>query len=134
MKILSLDLGDQWTGSAISDYMEILASPYKTVETKNLESFLEETIKKEKIETIIIGYPKTMKGTLSEQTKKTIIVKENLEKKFNMVDWILWDERLTSKMASKIKKTKNKEGKLKLHSIAAALILESYLDYLKSFK
>ena len=134
MKILSLDLGDQWTGSAISDNMQIIASPYKTIETKNLNSFLEETIKKENLQKIIIGYPKTMKGTLSEQTKKTIDMKNKLEQKFNTIEWILWDERLTSKMASNIKKTKNKEEKLKLHSIAAALVLESYLDYLKTFK
>ena len=61
-------------------------------------------------------------------------MKNKLEQKFNTIEWILWDERHTSKMASNIKKTKNKEEKLKLHSIAAALVLESYLDYLKTFK
>ena len=134
MKILALDLGDQWTGSAISDPMNILAIPYKTIDTRLLENFLKETILKERIERIIVGYPKTMKGTSSNQTKKTVAHKELLEKKFPEINWELWDERLTSKMASNIKKVKNKEEKLKLHSIAAAFILETYLEYIKNFK
>ena len=70
MKILALDIGDKWTGTAVSDPLGIIARPYKTVETKELEIFLSETIGSENIEKIIVGYPKTMRGTESEQTKK----------------------------------------------------------------
>ena len=132
MKILALDLGDDWTGTAISDAMNLIATPYKTIATNFLEDFLEKTILQEKIERIIVGYPKTMKGTLSDQTRKVVAHKELLEKKFPQVSWELFDERLSSKMASGMKKTKNKEEKQKLHSIAAAIILETYLEYLRN--
>jgi RNase H-fold protein (predicted Holliday junction resolvase) len=41
----------------------------------------------------------------------------------------MWDERLTSKQASKIKSTKTKEDKLRSHAIAAAIFLSTYLEY-----
>lgn len=134
MRILALDIGDRWTGSAISDPLKMFARPYKTVKTNELEHFLEQTITQEKIEAIVVGHPKTLRGTESEQTKKTKEHKKRLEKLFPTISWHLWDERLTSKMAARIKKEKTKEDKLKGHSIAAALILESYLSYLQNRK
>jgi len=131
MKILALDIGDRWTGSAISDPLGLLARPHKTVKTTELISFLEEIIAKEQIGTVIVGHPKTLKGTISQQTEKTEKITKELEQKFTTVTWKLWDERLTSKMAARKKKQKTKEDKLQSHSIAAAFILDSYLSYLQ---
>ncbi len=132
MKILALDLGDRWTGSAISDGLGITARPYETVATKELEAFLKKALSEEPIETIVVGYPKTMKGTESEQTKKVVTQKEELEKLFPKVKWVLWDERLSSKRAAAVKKAKTKEAKLRSHSLAAASILQVYLEYLSA--
>ena len=133
MKILSLDLGDSQTGVAISDALQMLARPYTTVKTNILEQFLMSLLENEEIEEIVVGLPKTMKGRDSEQTISTIEKKDKLEQLFGKTKWTLWDERLSSKRAAYIqqsgssKKIKNKE---KSHAIAAALILESYLNYL----
>ena len=70
MKTVALDIGNKWTGSAISDALGMFARPYKTVATKELEDFITQLLKTETISTIVIGYPKTMKGKESEQTKK----------------------------------------------------------------
>jgi len=134
MKILALDIGDRWTGSAVSDPLGIIARPYKTVETKELELFLSEVIGSENVKKIIVGYPKTMKGTESEQTKKIKKIKENLEDKFDLIEWQLWDERLSSKRAERLKKSQSKEDKIFSHSIAASFILDSYLAYLQAQK
>lgn len=134
MKILALDLGDVHTGTAISDITGLLAKPYKTIPTGQLENFLKEIIKEEEIDKIIIGYPKTMAGKISAQTQKIINTKTELEKKFPKIIWILWDERLSSKKAEQLKKIKDKEDKIKSHSIAAAFILDSYLEYLQISK
>jgi putative holliday junction resolvase len=137
-KYLGIDLGDAWSGIAISDALGIVARPYKTVASAMLIQELETILSQEPIGTIIIGYPKTLKGLESEQTKKVISEKEKLEKefsnKFPNLSWILWDERLSSKRASTIKteqgkKIKTKEEKLKNHAIAAAFILDSYLTF-----
>ena len=133
MKKLALDLGDKWIGSAISDGLGITCRPYETIEIENLDTFLQKTLHKELIDTIIIGIPLTMRGTQSEQTKKTIAKKEQIEEKFQSIDgrtitWILWDERLSTKRATAIMGKRKKEDKQKDHNLAAAFILQSYLD------
>lgn len=129
MKIAALDMGDVWIGTAISDPMGILAKPYQTVKLPQLIPFLQELITKEKIGTIVIGLPKTMKGAQSEQTLKIIAEHKKLSELFPKITWILWDERLSSKRADTLKKSISKEEKLRSHSIAAAFILESYLTF-----
>lgn len=129
MKILALDIGDQWTGSAISDPSGLIARPYQTVQTRELHAFLETLFKEQAIGTVVVGHPITMKGTVSEQTKKVLVAKQELEQKFPQRVWILWDERLSSKRAAVLKPTKDKEEKKRAHSIAAAFILDSYLIF-----
>lgn len=130
MKLLGLDIGDQWTGIAISDDLHIIASPHQTVASKYLESTLKKLFETEKISHVVVGNPITMKGTESDQTRKVIAHKEQLALQFPAIEWVLWDERLTSRQADSIKQAKTKEEKLKQHSLAAALILKSYLDHL----
>ncbi len=136
-KILALDLGDHWIGTAISDTTRIIARPFQTITLKDLSSFLATTLTTERIGIVVVGYPKTLKGTHSQQTDIIVAMKQNLETEFPKVTWVLWDERLTSKQAhamASTKKNKNKHGaenKNKLHSVAAALILESYLLHLE---
>jgi putative Holliday junction resolvase len=129
VKIAALDIGDQWTGIALSDTLGLLAKPYKTVATIDLRSAIKELFEKEQIMQCIVGHPKTLKGTASEQTKKIEAMVEALEQVYPAISWCLWDERLSSKRASMQKKDISKEEKLRSHSIAAAFILDSYLTY-----
>ena len=131
MKILGLDLGDQWTGIAISDATQMFARPVETVSASELDLALMRLLSKEKIETIVAGLPRTMKGGSSQQTEKVIKEVETLKQKFIQVSWIMWDERLSSKRAEAVKPSKTKEEKLQSHARAAAFILQSYLDHLK---
>lgn len=130
MKLIGLDIGDQWTGIALSDDLHIIATPHQTVASKILELTLKKLFATEKISHVVVGYPITMKGTESDQTRKIVAHKEQLALLFPAVEWVLWDERLSSKQANAIKHAKTKEEKLKQHSWAAALILKSYLDHL----
>lgn len=129
MRILALDLGDVWVGTALSDELQMFAHPYQTTTSDKLVSFLENLFKTQKIGTVVVGLPKTLKGTNSQQTDKIIAQKIELEKQFPQREWVLWDERNTSKQAAKI--NKKKDDKHHAHSIAAALILETYLMHLQ---
>lgn len=133
MKILALDLGDKHVGTALSDALGMFAKPYKTTSADQLIPFLQNLFAVEQIETVILGYPKTMRGTKSEQTLKIEQQKIDLEQLFPDKRWIFWDERLTSKSADQYKKGITKEDKLQSHSIAAAIILSGYLDSKKYF-
>jgi len=131
MKLLALDIGDVWTGMAISDPLGIIAKPYKTVTTKKLIPELRMIIEQEHIEHIVVGHPKTMRGRQSEQTKKTEDAAKTLQENFPNTMIILWDERLSSKRASALKSAKSQENKQAEHAIAAAFILSSYLDFIR---
>lgn len=128
---MALDLGDQWIGIALSDASCILARPLTTVQSSELVTFLKKTITNEPIKSIVVGYPKTMKGTESEQTKKIVAQKELLEKEFSTIPFILWDERLSSQRAQTLGPQRTKEEKLRSHARAAAFILDSYITYLQ---
>lgn len=134
MKKLALDIGDVWTGSALSDALGIIARPHQTVLTKDLIPFIQDMLRQEKINAVVVGYPKTMRGGESAQTKKTSEFVDQLKLQFPHVEWVLWDERLSSKRADNLKASKNSKDKQAAHSRAAAFILGSYLDFLASSK
>ncbi len=131
MKIIALDLGDVHTGVANADDLGLFATPLTTVPTTQLNSWLEQLISKESIKTIVVGYPQTLKGTESEQTRKVLYLKDQLAQQFPTIKWILWDERLTSKQAQSFKSKRIKKDKNREHAIAAALILQTYLESLR---
>lgn len=129
-KILALDYGDRWTGIAISDATGFLARPHSSVDSTKLIPYLTELINRENIQTIVVGIPYTMKGGESAQTISTKELMNNLEKQFSTIQFIGWDERLSSKRAQSLGKSKNDAtGKDSEHARAAAFILDSYLTY-----
>ncbi|MBA3751630.1 Holliday junction resolvase RuvX [Candidatus Dependentiae bacterium] len=133
-KIMALDLGDQWVGIALTDESCLIARPLTTVQTSELTAFLKNIITQETLQCIIVGHPRTMAGRESEQTRKIITQKENLEKEFTSIPFLLWDERLSSQRAQTLGPQKNKEEKLRSHARAAAFILDSYISYLQTTK
>jgi putative holliday junction resolvase len=132
-KIMALDLGDAWTGVALTDTSGTFARPYTTVATQDLQSFLTNTLSCEQVKTIVIGYPCTMKGGESIQTHKIIAQSDQLKEAFPEKEFVLWDERLSSKRAQALaSKKRSREEKLKEHSRAAAFILDSYISFLQT--
>lgn len=129
MRTLALDIGDVWIGTAISDALGITARPYKTLSTQTLMQDLAAIIALEKISTLVIGLPITMRGTHSDQTNKVLSTKDEIAAAFPTLTIIMWDERMTSQQASQLKRgtIKNKADKIASHSIAAAVFLSSYL-------
>jgi putative Holliday junction resolvase len=136
MKLLGLDLGDRWVGIAISDGLQMTCRPLKTATVDTIENELIQIFKQEFIEKIIVGLPTTMRGTSSEQTEKikiqatTLIAELNIKIKKN-IPLEFCDERLSSKRAQTVmieKNTQKKGAKNKEHAIAAAFILQNYLD------
>ena len=87
-------------------------------------------IKEEPIEKIILGYPKNMNGSVGPRALETEVFKKMLEDEFN-IEVELQDERLSTKEASgyMIKAdVSRKKRKQKIDSLAANIILQTYLD------
>lgn len=138
MKKLGLDLGDKTLGIAISDEMNFLARGLDTFRfedgdfAKALNDLLE-LLSKEKIDTLVLGHPKNMDGSVGIQGQTSLDFKEMILEKID-IKVVMWDERLTSKMASnmmKSQKLKKKKRKQDIDKMAAVIILQGYLDSLK---
>ncbi|HSY77825.1 MAG TPA: RuvX/YqgF family protein, partial [Bacteroidia bacterium] len=66
MRVLAIDYGTVRTGIAVTDPQQIIATGLTTVPTKELFDFLADYVKKEKVESIVIGEPKHMDNTPSQ--------------------------------------------------------------------
>ncbi len=128
-KILGIDLGDVWTGIAISDASCLLARPLTAIKTDTLIFYLQELLTRENIALIIVGNPLLTTGGLSEQSRKAHALFAQLEKTFPTINWKLWDERLSSQRASKLGKRRTHEERLREQARAAAFILDLYLTH-----
>jgi len=135
LKVLGLDLGNRTLGVAISDPEGFLARPLETYsfEDKAFDQALDYTVqlvKERGIDQVVLGYPKNMDGSLGEQAKLTLDFKEKLEELLEQ-EVILFDERLSSKMASNMmisQKLSRKKRKSNIDNMAATVILQGYLD------
>lgn len=134
-RILAIDFGLKRTGIAITDEANIIASPLTTVDSKDLMTFLKETVVKLKVGTIVLGEPKRLNNEDSHITENVRMLKTVLEKEFPAQKIVLMDERFTSKMAfqsmidSGMKK-KQRQEKGTVDMISAAIILQSYMETL----
>lgn len=138
MKILGLDLGSKTLGIAISDSLGLIARGVETFTFK--ENHFQEAIErikiiiqKEKIEKIILGYPKNMNGSIGERGKICEKFAKKLENELQ-IEVILWDERLTTLEVEKIlidaNMSRQKRKKI-IDKMAAVVILQSYLNSIK---
>ena len=135
-RILAIDFGQKKSGIAVTDELQIIASPLTTVPTKHLIDFLKEYLGKEDVEMVVIGEPKTMDNKPSDSTKYIQPFIGRLKKALPDIKIDRMDERFTSRMAFQtmidgglgMKARRNKEL---VDSISASLILQSYMDYKK---
>ena len=135
MRILGFDLGTRTLGISISDETETIATVYDTLrfEENNYDSILpkiKEIISKEKVSKIILGLPKNMNNSIGDRALTTLEFKKKLEENMD-VEVIMQDERLTTVEATNyMLKTdiSRKKRKKKIDSLAANIILQTYLD------
>ncbi len=132
-RIVALDYGKKRTGIAVTDELQLIASGLTTVASHELINFLQEYIKKEKVEIFVVGEPKQMNNTPSESEALIIPFLKQLEKKIPEIPVVRQDERFTSKMAfqsmidSGLKK-KQRQNKALVDEISATIILQAYLN------
>lgn len=141
MKYLGLDLGTRTLGISKSDITGTIASTYKTIRFNDsvyneLIPELKKIIEQEKIEKIVLGLPKNMNNTIGDRANTTIEFKNLIEKELN-IEVILQDERLSTVEATNYMleaDISRKKRKKKIDSLAANIILQTYLDKMKGMK
>ena len=136
-RLIGLDLGTKRIGIAICDDKRKIASPYKTIEYKNMDYLVNELkniIKDNNIFAVIIGNPINMDGSFGKSAQSINDKAKVIEKELDLII-AMWDERLSTSGAFNIssnldinfsKKKKNIDEK------AAAFIIQGALDYLNN--
>lgn len=134
MRYLGLDLGSKTLGIAISDTMGVIANSYGVVRHDNdydsLILKIKDLVETKNIDEIVLGLPKNMNNTIGEKAKLSYEFKDKIEKELN-IKVNLIDERLTTKQATDLlisNDTSRKKRKKVIDSMAACIILQSYLD------
>ena len=135
MKYLGLDLGTRTLGLSISDLTHTIATTYKTIryEEDDYEYLIKELkniIEQEQIEKLVLGLPKNMNNTIGESAERCLNFKKLIEERLN-IKVEMQDERLTTVEATNYMLEANisrKKRKKKIDSLAANIILQSYLD------
>lgn len=134
MRCLGLDLGTRTLGLAMSDKMNMIASPYRVLrwdgEDYNLLfNELDSIIKDNGITDLVLGLPKNMNNTLGFAAERSMNFKKALEERYSLVVTLI-DERLSTVEATNYlleADMSRKKRKEKVDGIAASIILDTYL-------
>ena len=135
MRYLGLDLGTRTLGISISDVTKTIASAYKTIrfeenDYNSLLPILKQIIEENEVSKLVLGYPKNMNNTIGDRANTTMEFKKILEENLN-IEVDMQDERLSTKEAHfymiEADMTRKKR-KQKVDSLAANIILQTYLD------
>ena len=130
---MAIDYGRKRCGIAVTDPLQIIANSLTTVDTKDLLTFILDYVKKENVETIVIGEPKDMQNNPSESSRYIEPFISQLRKALPEMDIKRHDERFTSKMAFQTMidaglGKKQRQNKALVDTISATIILQSYME------
>ena len=135
MRILGIDYGEARVGIAITDKLNITAQGLETIQRNGSDKIilkkLDEIFEEYEVDTIVVGMPLNMNGTISKRAEITKKFIHKLKCKYNKMKIEAVDERLTTVEAHKtmnfldVKKNKKKNI---VDTISAVYILETYLN------
>ena len=131
-RALGIDFGEKRVGLALSDRLNLIASPYKTLQyisENDLMSEIKKIVIDKEIKVFVIGLPLNMKGEDSDQTKKVRRFKNLLS--ILELPIVYEDERFSSIIAKNslvLQNVKTGHNKSEIDRTAAAIILQQYLD------
>ena len=131
-RILSIDYGRKRTGLAVTDSLQIIAGGLATVSTSELFDWLQDYLRREQVELIVIGEPRQPNGQPSENLQRVQQFVNRWRKAHPEVPIEYYDERFTSVLAHQAMldgglRKKARQDKALVDEISATIILEDYL-------
>lgn len=136
-RVLGIDYGNKRVGLAVTDPLQIFASPLNTVSAHDIDNFIAEYVASEQVDAFVVGYPVRLNNEPSKNVKYVDPFIRKLKKRFPGVPVHLVDERFTSQMAFRTMidgglKKKERQNKMIVDKISASIILQSWLDRKKT--
>lgn len=131
---MALDVGDRRIGVALSDPTATIASPLTTIHRvaeRTDHERIAELVREYSVGRVVVGLPRTLRGELGPQARKVMRFADNLARVVE-APVVYWDERHTTVDAERIIRSRKRGRgcKERLDEVAAAVILQSYLDSL----
>lgn len=142
-RILALDYGDRHIGVAVSDPLGSFAMPLKTIIKKDPQTIkpavaeIGQLIKEYEIGQIVVGHPVNMDDSIGPRAVLAADFSQRLRRNFKRIPILLWDERLSTQTAREILSEQGiygKDQKAVLDQVAASVILQDYMDWVKREK
>lgn len=132
-RYVGIDYGRKRVGVAVSDPLGIFASALETVHSAKIIEYLKNYAQNENVVSFVVGYPRNMNGQPSEAAADVDIFLKQLRKAFPDTPIELEDERFTSVLAHRAMidggmKKKDRQDKMSVDKISAAIILQSWMD------
>lgn len=132
-RIIGIDYGRKRIGIAVTDPLQMFASPLTTISPPEFDNFMKDYLKIEKVDAFVIGYPRQMNNQPSESVKYIDPFIRKLKKSYPEIELHYADERFTSQLAfrSMIEggvKKEDRKNKAMVDRISASIILQSFLD------
>ncbi len=132
-RILSIDYGTKRVGLAVTDPLKIIATALDTVHSKDVIQYLKNYCLQEAVETFVVGMPKRLDNTDTNNTQFVEIFVKQLAKHFPEMPIHLHDERFTSVMALQSMiagGTSKKDRRVKgnIDKVSAVIILQSFME------
>lgn len=134
MRLMGIDLGEARIGIALSDPTGTVASPLEVLEaTGDEEADIGRLLAlgvRYGVEGFVVGLARTLKGTEEVAAARTAEFARRLAEVSGKPTYV-WDERLTTVQAERsmlADGVKRRDRRRLVDKVAAALILQSYLD------
>lgn len=132
-RYVGIDYGRKRVGVAVSDPLGIFASALETVHSAKIIEYLKNYAQNENVVSFVVGYPRNMNGQPSEAAADVDVFLRQLRKAFPDTPIELEDERFTSVLAHRAMidggmKKKDRQDKMSVDKISAAIILQSWMD------
>jgi putative Holliday junction resolvase len=132
-RILSIDFGRKRVGLAVTDPGQIIATRLTTIPTHTVLNYLTKYFQKEKVDTVVVGYPVQMNNEASDSVRYINPFLKKFQIHFPEIKLEIFDERFTSKMAFQTMidgglKKKKRQDKALVDGISATIILQNYLE------
>ena len=132
-RIIGIDYGVKRIGLAVTDPLQIFASPLITISPGEFDNFMKGFLLTDKVDAFVIGYPLQMNNQPSESVVYVNPFIKKLKKTYPEIHIYLADERFTSQMAFRTMidggvKKKDRQDKSMVDKISASIILQSFLE------
>lgn len=137
MRIMGIDYGEKRLGIALSDPLGITAQGLPTIERTSIQEDIKKIIniiQEKEVQEIVVGLPKQLNNTVGDKAKEVLNFIDTLKKYIN-IPIKTFDERFSTVRAHRAmleNDLSRKKRKELVDMVAAQLILQGYLDMIKT--